>query len=288
MLNKTPKPIVILDNLGNPDFLDTCKLLLKRKSGIYSFRNKVNQMQYIGKSINLHRRVYLHLNAPYHSNDHLQNAFLKYGLGNFELLIYEFTNLDNLTDLEIKYITSFSPDLLYNYIVDESDLRMERINPKLTEERIAQIVAARKKAAGAIPFQLLPGFKLNSKGEVVTIAEPVLTVDNLPLVLKGPATLGFTGRRHSDESKSLIARPGSKNSMFGKTHSAEAKQKMAAKRNARSSPNGVGVFDLNDRLVGKFASNVEVANHFQSSKPTISRYVRQGKVFKDNYIIKKL
>lgn len=55
-------------------------------SGIYKIVNKVNGKIYIGKSVNIEKRLVTHferLRKNKHHNEHLQSAWSKYGDGNF-------------------------------------------------------------------------------------------------------------------------------------------------------------------------------------------------------------
>uniref|UniRef100_A0A896YSZ1 GIY-YIG endonuclease n=1 Tax=Coniophora puteana TaxID=80637 RepID=A0A896YSZ1_9AGAM len=65
---------------------------LNRVAGVYAFENQINKKQYIGSSINMYSRVQEHVkkytNNWGSSNAALQNAFSKYGLHNFHLIIY--------------------------------------------------------------------------------------------------------------------------------------------------------------------------------------------------------
>lgn len=65
------------------------------KSGIYAMRNLVNGKIYIGRSTNIYRRLICHrssLNAKFrkHENEHLINAWNKYGEENFECFVLEY------------------------------------------------------------------------------------------------------------------------------------------------------------------------------------------------------
>lgn len=61
--------------------------------GIYQIKNKKNGKVYIGSSIELSKRLYHHrcvLNNNTHKNNHLQNAWNKYGEESFEFTIIEY------------------------------------------------------------------------------------------------------------------------------------------------------------------------------------------------------
>lgn len=74
------------------------------KSGIYSITNIINNKKYIGYATNIIKRINYHkrqLITNTHSNEHLQNAFNKYGLDNFRFDIIELTlDLNLLPSLE--------------------------------------------------------------------------------------------------------------------------------------------------------------------------------------------
>lgn len=76
--------------------------------GIYCIENIINNKKYIGKSIDIDRRFYLHkrdLNKFHkHSSEHFQNAWTKYGEENFKFYILEECLFEELNDREIYYI----------------------------------------------------------------------------------------------------------------------------------------------------------------------------------------
>lgn len=88
--------------------------------GIYKIENLVNGKVYIGQSKHVKQRWSEHkkaLRKGYHRNQFLQRAWDKYGEENFSHEILELCEIDELNDLEIKYIqqyNSFSSDCGYN------------------------------------------------------------------------------------------------------------------------------------------------------------------------------
>lgn len=88
-LSDLPIPVLTLNNLNNPDFIQSYRKLLKDKGGIYSFINMENGNQYIGSAKDFYLRLNEHLKNK-KSNIALQSAFLKYGLDKFEFGIYEY------------------------------------------------------------------------------------------------------------------------------------------------------------------------------------------------------
>ena len=76
-------------------------------SGIYSITNKVNHKSYWGSSNNIMCRWYRHkssLRKNKHENQHLQNAWNKYGENNFEFKIEEELPLNKLQETEQCYL----------------------------------------------------------------------------------------------------------------------------------------------------------------------------------------
>lgn len=76
-------------------------------AGVYSITNKVNNKIYIGQSENVYKRRLEHireLKGERHANWHLQRAFNKYGIENFEFTILEKCSLEELIEKEILYI----------------------------------------------------------------------------------------------------------------------------------------------------------------------------------------
>ena len=78
--------------------------------GIYCIKNKINGKVYIGSSNNIERRFKRHkteLNTKRHSNKYLEKAYIKYGEENFEFIILELCNEEELIQKEIFYISKY-------------------------------------------------------------------------------------------------------------------------------------------------------------------------------------
>jgi group I intron endonuclease len=108
------------------------------------------------------------------------------------------------------------------------------------------------------------------------------------------------GRTHSEETKKLFSqlRTGDKNPLFGKLHSNETKLLMSkAKkgkpldvktREAISKANGITVYiyvevDKNCILNNTFFSYRKAAKFLNTSKNTVSRYIKSGLIFQNKY-----
>lgn len=82
--------------------------------GIYEIRNLVNGKVYIGQSINVEKRIEAHKKRE--SNQHLLNAFKKYGLDNFSFSILKECKKEDLSFYEHFFIiANCSFDYRYGY-----------------------------------------------------------------------------------------------------------------------------------------------------------------------------
>lgn len=87
--------------------------LINLKCGIYCIFNLQNGKKYIGSSVNLYSRLHEHLhNLKYNKsyNQHLQNAWNKYGKSAFDFSILEFCDENVRFDREQYYINTLKPE----------------------------------------------------------------------------------------------------------------------------------------------------------------------------------
>jgi excinuclease UvrABC nuclease subunit len=120
------KPIQIFTKLNIEANLKACQDQLKEKSGIYGIINLHQNKIYIGKSTNIFERFKQHIKKS--SNTPLRNAINNDGLHNFAFVVFVFVEShfvgnnfnEELSNLEIKFIKSFDPNLLYNIILHSS------------------------------------------------------------------------------------------------------------------------------------------------------------------------
>jgi hypothetical protein len=84
---------------------------LKGKSGIYCFLNKINGNCYIGSSVDLRRRIMYEYYANKNSGSSMLivKAIKKHGFANFELLILEFCEKNELLSRENHFFQLYNP-----------------------------------------------------------------------------------------------------------------------------------------------------------------------------------
>lgn len=96
--------------------------------GIYKIENKVNGKVYVGQSINIEQRWAGHrsmLRHNHHENQHLQNAWNKYGENNFQFLVVEECSkklLNNREKYWINYYESYNDKNGYNISMEENGI----------------------------------------------------------------------------------------------------------------------------------------------------------------------
>ena len=89
------------------------------------------------------------------------------------------------------------------------------------------------------------------------------------------------GKKHTDEAKRAISKPGKLNPMFNKKHKIDSKYKISD----ALSKTPLGLYDLNNNLIKSFKNQVELANEYGLFKGTIGRYLKSGKIFLGKYYI---
>lgn len=92
------------------------------------------------------------------------------------------------------------------------------------------------------------------------------------------------GKKHDEITLSLISKPGELNPMYGRTHNINSRKLMSLKKSTRP----LGLYDVNNNLIDKYQNQVELAKKFNVHKTTISRYVKTGKLFKEEFYIREI
>jgi group I intron endonuclease len=245
-------PIVrIFKDLHITANLERAKASLKGLSGIYCFRHITSGKIYIGQALNLSVRLMMHING-HNSNIHLQRAIKKYGLEAFEFIVVEFVEdtslLTTREQVHLDWLFSVSSELRHN------------ICPT-AESRLGTTHTAESKALMSKSQQ-----QVNRSGE------------NHPI----------HGKTHTAETKAAISA-----TKLGTTHTAETKAKTSesiiGNTNGRNQPSSKSVYvydPYSRKLVGEFPSQVQASNSLQIPYTTLLRYLANGKVWNNKYIIR--
>jgi len=133
--NKVEKEQLDITSLINQKFaINEWKNITKQKiSGIYKITNKINNKYYIGSSVDIigkQGRFNNHiwkLIGNRHDNEHLQNAWNKYGIDVFVFEIIEIIDISKLISREQYYLDCITDkNLVYNisFIADRVEMTL--------------------------------------------------------------------------------------------------------------------------------------------------------------------
>lgn len=179
--------------------------------GIYKIKNKIDNKFYIGSSTNIKQRWYRHksmLRNNCHCNEHLQNAWNKYGENCFEFEIVCFVEKENLFEMEQKLILNLNCcDKTIGYNKTENTFA-PMLGKKMSceqKQKISDSLKGRK-----LSNQTKNKISNSNKGKTRTEEQKT----NLSLVKKGKSIKSF---KRTEENKKKISdyaktRTGVKNS----------------------------------------------------------------------------
>lgn len=163
-----------------------------RISGIYCFENILDGKRYVGKSIDLHRRISDHLNDLKRNSDKsilLQRAWNKYGQENFKIFIIEECEEELLDKTEIFYIKEWNTKTPKGYnLTDGGEGSSGYIH---TEESKRKIGDSQRGEKNAWFGKLLPEYIR----EKMIKNHADFSGENHP----------FWGKHHTEESKNKIS-----------------------------------------------------------------------------------
>lgn len=123
---------------------------LKRKSGIYYFKNKVNNKYYIGQAVDLNKRLrahFSHMKTGRYEHIALYKAIRKYGIDSFDLDILEYVDntkedfkliLDEREKYYIEKYNSYGPTGYNQTLGGDAGV----LGLKMTDEQKAKISKA--------------------------------------------------------------------------------------------------------------------------------------------------
>jgi group I intron endonuclease len=241
---------IFISSLHLTEIQDILRKELKSKSGIYGYICKSNNKLYIGSSINLSDRFRQHIKGS-RSNVLLQNAINKYTLQDFIFVIFEYCEQENLISREQFYFDEIKPE--YNILEVAGSLLGFKHSEKVIAKMSSKTLSAETKA---LISTALSGRSFSA--ETKALISEALTGENNPMY-------GKIGKSHP---------------MFGKSHSAETLAKMSATKGT-----AIYVYDTEGTLVNTFSSARKAALHFDVSKTTIFKYVRNEEIFKEQWLL---
>lgn len=91
-------------------------------------------------------------------------------------------------------------------------------------------------------------------------------------------------KKHTIQALRALSKSGKLNPIYNKIHSIEIRHKMSISH----SKIPLGLYNKENNLIKTYINQIELATEFNVFKTTISRYIKSGKIFKNNYFIWKL
>lgn len=152
------------------------------KFGIYIIKNKVNNKVYIGQSVDIDKRIKKHFNLlenKTHYNEHLQNAFNKYGRNNFFVDVLEECPVEKLNEREKYYIQLYdSATREKGYNIEYggnnstvSNETKEKLMIQKSSKNIEDIISIKKELYKGTPRKIISQKYNISKGNLDAIAQ---------------------------------------------------------------------------------------------------------------------
>ena len=232
-------------------------------TGIYKIENLINGKVYIGQAIDIDKRWYAHkseLHFNKHQNNHLQNAWNKYGEQNFKFEVIEECLVNELNTKEQYWLNYYGGlNSSNNYNKKEAGSKGKPSNETLIKQSISHLgnkptletrIKMRNSHKGKIYTQtqrinisnaIKEYYKNNpeakdrtkeigkrNKGRKHTSEEK----QKISNKLKGRENTWNKGKKLSDETRKKMseAKKGEKHPIYGKHHTTETKNKISNKR----------------------------------------------------------
>jgi group I intron endonuclease len=291
ILYSTFVPIMIYSNAD----IDKLRIIKdnKGKTGIYQWTHLESGKIYISSALDLSMRLSNYF-TPFYlklANNYISRALILHTYSAFSLTILKYIDISNLSKKEARKLILSREQHFLDLIFSKDEPNTYNI----------------LKVAGS-----LLGFKHSE--EIKTLISEVLKGENNPMFGRIGKKNPKFGSTHSESTKTLINNTitgkthsvkallsethkgkslsveiiakisetlkDENNPMFGKTHSAEAKAKISATKGT-----AIYVYSSDGTLVYNFSSANKAAEYFNCYHKTIIRYVRNQKIFKEQWIL---
>lgn len=249
-------PVMIYHNVD----LDKLRILKENKglAGVYLFSDNKTGKSYVGSSFDLSRRLKFYFslnNLERTKNMYICRALLLHGYSSFSLSILDYVEVDNLSKDQARlkilkseqfYISTLIPE--YNILKVAGSM----LGFRHTEESKAK-------------------FSENNKGENHPFFGQIHSIETLAKM-----SLAKKGTPKTEEHKALMSE-----AMKGIAKTEEHKAKISIAKGVR-----IYVYSSNKcTILNSFSSSRKAAEFFKCSHPTINIYVKNGKLFKKQWIL---
>lgn len=293
LIDNTPERIY----LNSAECKDNIYKDNRGKSGIYLWFNTINEKYYIGSAQDLTRRFMQYYSDKYLTKTSLliHKALLKNTHDKFSLYILEYCNIKDLIEREQYYIDLLTPQ--YNIL----KIAGSTLGFKHTEETLVKMSEA-KTGENHPMFGIIgeyhPSYGKTHSTETKALMSLAMIGEKHPMYDKTHSadtktlmSQAHKGKSHSVESRAKISKAmsGENHFNFGKSLSKETKALMSIARTGENNPISKKVFVYSSAnptiLSHEFVSYSEAAKYFNCSIMTISRYLKNRKIFQGEWIL---
>lgn len=270
-----------------------------KKTGIYLWKHLKSEKIYVGSAIDLKNRLLKYYNIDYlkrNKNMYICNALLEHGFGEFSLSILVYIDITDISKEEARkeilereqhYIDLLKPD--YNILLTAGS----SLGYKHTKESLTKI--SKTHLGRRVSAETKAKLSLIMSGENHPLFGKTHSTDTINKI-----SLARLGKTHSDKTKALISKAlsGENNPMLGKNHSTETKALLSQinmgksvlpeTKKKLSEIHGTTIYVYSPdkmTLINSFSSARKAAEEFNVSKDTILKYTKDGKLFKEQWIL---
>lgn len=272
----TDKSSILSDNAG--------------KTGIYLWKHQESGTIYIGSAVDLSIRLssYYLPSQLKRIDNYICRAIIRHGHSAFSLTILEYINISNL-----------SKETTRKLILDREQYYLDLIFSTGTNPNTYNILKTAGSSLGLIQspetrLKISEALKGKMSGENSPLFGKEVSPDT-----RAKISVAHKGKYVSPETraKMSLAKIGENNPQFGKEVSPDTRAKIsvahkgnspsAVTRNKMSAAQGTAIFiySKDSKLENTFSSAREAAKFLNSSKDTILRYAKNGKLFQEKWIL---
>jgi len=231
----------------------------KKVSGVYCIENAINGKMYIGSSKNLYSRSGWHRNSLQnnkHHNQHLQNAWNKYGEESFCIFVIELVHLDLLRKRESYYIQQYNTlDRQFGYNIEEVNETYRTVSEE-TKRKISDKMKGKKPEKALLKIQ------------------EMLSVDNSP----------FKNRTYSKETVLKIQETKSNWTEERRKEISLKLSRESKKRGTNYQEKETALLDINFNIIKTYKSAIEICKEYpifsHSQITKICRGIQKKKIYK--------
>lgn len=264
-------PVIVYSNVET----DKSKILSdnKGKAAIYMWTHIESGKRYIGSAVDLYNRLKYYFSplGLKRANNYISRAIISHKHSAFSLSIIEYIDISNL-----------SKESARKLILEREQHHIDSLGP---EYNINPIAGSRL-GSGHTELAKAKMRKRKHTEETKALISLAMSGENNPMYGRRGENNPNFGKifSHSTETKSLISK-----ALLGKPLSEETKAKMSLAKSGENNPLSKKVYVyINSTppiLEYEFASIIETAKYFKCSHTSISRYIKNDKLFQGKWIL---